>query len=76
MLTSQSVQAGVYRAQELHKLVTDLSRGFMLYPVAHIVEFDTPHETGKTDAELIHGQWIELSHAIRLPRNENDPVEF
>jgi hypothetical protein len=29
----------VYGAEELHELVTDLGRGFVLHPVAHIVEF-------------------------------------
>jgi hypothetical protein len=33
----------VYGAQELHELVTDLGRGLVLYPVAHAVEFETPH---------------------------------
>jgi len=40
-----------------------------LYPVAHIVEFETPHETGNEGAELVGG-WIELLQAIHLPRNE------
>jgi hypothetical protein len=48
----------VYGAQELHELVTDLGRGFVLYPVAHIVEFETPDQTGKAGAELFEG-WIE-----------------
>jgi hypothetical protein len=49
---------GVYLAQELHELVADLGRGFVLYPVAYMVEFETPHETGKAGAELFEG-WIE-----------------
>jgi hypothetical protein len=40
-----------------------------LYPVVHIVEFETPHETGNERAELICGR-IELLQAIRLPRDE------
>ena len=40
----------------------------MLYPVAHIVEFEIPHETGKAGAEFFDG-WIERLQAIRLPRN-------
>src|SRR5579864_7890218 len=63
------VASGVYGAQELHELVTDLGRGFVLYPVAHVVEYETPHETGKAGAELFDG-WIEHLQAIRLPRNE------
>jgi hypothetical protein len=34
------VLGGVYGAQELHELVTDLGRGFVLYPVAHIIDFE------------------------------------
>jgi hypothetical protein len=59
---------GVYGAQELHEMVTDLGRGFVLYPVAHIFDFEIPHETGKAGAEFFHG-WIEIFQAIRLPRN-------
>ena len=58
----------VYGAQELHELVTDLGRGFVLYPVAHIVEFEIPHETGKAGAELFEG-WIERPQAVRLSPN-------
>ena len=54
--------------QELHELVTDLGRGFVLDPVAHIVDFEIPHETGKAGAHFFHG-WIELPQAIRLPRD-------
>ena len=63
------VLGGVYGAQELHELVTDLGRGFVLYPVAHIIDFEIPHETGKVGAEFFGG-WIEHPQAIRLPRNE------
>ena len=63
------VLGSVYGAQELHQLVADLGRGFVLYPVAHIVEFETPHETGKAGAELAD-RWIEHLQAIRRPRNE------
>jgi hypothetical protein len=59
----------VYGMQELHELVTDLGRGFVLYPVAHFFDFEIPHETGKGGAEFFDG-WIEHSQAIRLPRNE------
>ena len=55
--------------QELHELVADLGRGFVLYPVAHIVDFESPHKTGKASAELFDG-WIEHLQAIRFPRNE------
>jgi hypothetical protein len=33
--------------QELHELITDLGGGFVVYPVAHIIEFERPDETGK-----------------------------
>ena len=55
----------VYGAQELHELVTDLGGGFVLYPVAHIVEFQIPHETGKAGAKRLEG-WIERPQAVRL----------
>src|SRR5580704_9721521 len=60
---------GVYGVQERHEPVTDLGRGFVLYPVAHIIDFEIPHETGKASAESFDG-WIEHPQAIRLPRNE------
>jgi hypothetical protein len=60
---------GIYDPQELHELGTNLSRGFVLYPVAYIVEFEDPHETGKPSAELVGGR-IELLQAIDLSRNE------
>jgi hypothetical protein len=47
-------------------LVTDLGRGFVLYPVAHMVEFETSHETGKANSKLVYGQRVELSESIRL----------
>jgi hypothetical protein len=49
------VLRSVYAAQELHQLVTDLGRGFVLYPVAHILDFEIPHETGKAGAEFSTG---------------------
>jgi hypothetical protein len=68
-LGDSCVLGSVYGAQELHELITDLGRGFVLYPVAHILDFEIPHETGKAGAEFFDG-WIEHSQAIRLPRNE------
>jgi hypothetical protein len=64
-----SVLGSVYGAQELDELATDLSRGFVLYPVAHILDFEMPHETGKGGTEFFDG-WIEHFQAIHLPRNE------
>ena len=57
---------GGYGAQELHGLITAFVHGFVLYPVAHIVEFETPHETSKAGAESVRGR-IQLHRAIRLP---------
>src|SRR5580693_3237985 len=54
--------------QELHELVTDLNRGLVLYPVAYIVEFEIPHDTGKAGAELFE-RGIERPQAIGLSRN-------
>ena len=48
--------------------MTDVGSGFVLYPVAHIVEFETPHETGKAGAELFEG-WIERPQAVHLAPN-------
>lgn len=62
---------GLYCAQKLHNLVTDLSRGFVLNPVAHIVDFEIPHETRKAGPEFVKG-WIELPQAIGLSRNTLD----
>jgi len=62
------VLGGVYGAQELHELVTDLGRGFVLYPVAHIVDFEIPHETRKAGPEFLRG-WIEPFQPILLSRN-------
>ena len=47
---------GIYGAQELHELVTDQVRGFVLHPVAHIVEFEPAHETRKAGAHLVHAK--------------------
>ncbi len=58
----------VYRAQELHKLFADFGRGFVLYPVAYIVEFEIPHETGKTGAKLFK-RGIKRPQAISFTRD-------
>ena len=59
---------GIYCAQELHDLITDFGGSFVLYPMAHIIDFNVPEQTRKSGAEFLEG-WIELSQAIRLPRN-------
>ena len=46
--------------QELHKLVTDNARSFVLYPVTHIVEFQSPNKTRKTGVHLVYGKGIEF----------------
>ena len=56
--------------QELHELVTDLGRGFVLYPVAHIVEFEPSHKTGKAGAHLVYRERIELFKPSAFPPNE------
>src|SRR5580700_11582537 len=62
------VLSGAYGAQELHDLVVDFGRGFVLYPVAHIGDFESSHETRKANTEFFY--WgIESRQAIRLPRN-------
>jgi hypothetical protein len=58
------VLSGVYGAQELHDLIVDLSSGFVLYPVAHIVDFESSHETRKANTEFFYGG-IESRQAIR-----------
>ena len=40
----------------------------MLYPVAHIIEFEIPHDAGKTGAELFE-RGIECPQAVRLSCN-------
>ncbi len=42
----------------------------MLYPVAHIVQFEKVNKSGKADAELLHGQWIELLQTICRSHHE------
>ena len=59
-----------YAAKELHELVADQVRGFVLDPVAHIVEFKRTLETGKACTHLVPGKWIEFSQSVRLPPNE------
>jgi hypothetical protein len=66
--SAAAVLAAVYGAQKLQDLVTDFARGFVLNPVAHTVDFETPHETRKAGAEFFEG-WIELSQAVRLSRD-------
>ena len=39
-----------------------------MYPVAHIVEFEIPEETGKAGAELFEG-WIKRPQAVHLAPN-------
>jgi len=51
--------SGVYGAQKLHDLVTDFGRGFVLNPMAHMVDFKVPYETRKAGAEFFE-RWIEL----------------
>src|SRR5580704_8438527 len=60
----------VYGPQELHKLVNDHAMGFVLYPVAHIVEFEPSHKTRKAGTHLVYGKRIEFFHSLRLPPNE------
>ena len=55
---------GVYGAQEFHELITDQVRGFVLYPVANIVQFEPPNETRKAGAHLVHGKRIEFFESI------------
>ena len=49
---------GIYGAQELHELVTDQVQvgGFVLHPVADIVEFEPAHETRKAGAHLVQAK--------------------
>ncbi len=51
-----------------HKLFADFGRGFVLYPVAYIVEFEVPDETGKAGAELLKRR-IERPKTIGLTRD-------
>jgi hypothetical protein len=39
-------------AQEVHELFVDLSRGFVLHSVAHIVDLEISDETGEASAEF------------------------
>jgi hypothetical protein len=52
LVPSSTPLGWVYRTQELHELAADLGRGLVLYPVAYMIEFEIPHDTGKAGAEL------------------------
>jgi hypothetical protein len=54
-LPAPSELGWLYRAQELHDLVTDLCRGLVLYPVAHVFDLEGSHETRKPRAKLLLG---------------------
>ena len=41
-----------------------------MHPVAHVVEFEPTHQTGKAGAHLVRGKWIKLFQAIRFSPNE------
>ena len=57
--------SGSYSAQEFHQLVTYLGRGFVLHPVADVVEFEMANETGEAGAKFVEG-WVELAEAVRF----------
>ena len=57
-----------YRPQELNELFADLGRRLVLYPVAYVIKFEIPHDTGKTGAEFFE-RGVERSQPIRLPGN-------
>jgi hypothetical protein len=42
----------------------------VVHPVAHVVEFEPTHQTGKAGAHLVQGKRIKLFQSIRLPPNE------
>ena len=60
----------VQSPQELHELLTNHLRRFVLYPMAHIVELEPSPEPRKPGAHLVHGKRIKFFHSIRLPPNE------
>ena len=47
-------------------MLTYLGAGFMLYPVADSIEFESSDETGKADAELVNREWVQFFQSIRL----------
>ncbi len=56
--------------QKLDELVIDHVRGFVLYPMAHVVEIKAPHETRKTGTHLGRRNRIKLVQSIRFPPDE------
>src|SRR5271170_4730710 len=68
MLPSRAPLGRVHRAQELQKLLADFGRGLVLYPVAYIVEFEIPDETGKAGVKLFRRR-IKRPQTIGLSRN-------
>jgi hypothetical protein len=55
---------GIYGAQELHELVTDQVGGFVLHPVADIVEFEPA--TRKAGAHSVQAKRIKFSQPVCL----------
>ena len=60
----------VHCPQELHELLTDHLRRFVLYPMAYVVELEPSPEPRKPGAHLVYSKRIKLFHSIRLPPNE------
>ena len=65
-----------YDAQEFHQLVTDLGRGFVLYPVARSVEFETSHETSPSgrQIEVRFGGAVVIESAVKAGTPEFSDV--
>jgi len=62
----------IHNTQELHQLVINYIGGFVLHPVAHIVEFEPSHEARETTTHLVYGQRIEFFQTIRLSQMKKE----
>jgi hypothetical protein len=60
----------IRNAQEFHELVNNYIGGFVLHPVANIVEFEPAHHARETTTHLVYGQRIEFFQPVHPSPNE------
>jgi hypothetical protein len=60
----------IHNTQEFHQLVINYIGGFVLHPVANIVEFEPSHQARETTTHLLYGQRIEFFQPVHLSPNE------
>ena len=60
----------IHSTQKLHQLLINYLGGFVLHPVANIVEFEPSHEARETGTHLVNCQRIKFFQPVRLSPNE------